>query len=316
MHIKKLRKYFTKRICGGCGCGGGGSRDETDDKRRAYEESTNTHNRARFHTNLMNKWKEFLIKNYGREHTEHGGAQTHTHAHIQPNDRPSEDAAKRQKTDDKRKERSLCFCWRELLSFSIQLIEFSSTLIINDFIKISILFILYIAGFLFLSFFHVYLLFAFVLLHWRRRESQTSKQYFFFLPAQIQTFFIFGIFKMYFSHIDFCFFSDQHIISISFLPAVSQTLTHTYTHSFHHHNICPSAASESSRSLMTEMTHETRKLKNSPAAAPSIPIEHTHKKSSPTSETFFQSDFLNLPSFSLVMPDRTFTSLGIVPINN
>lgn len=90
MHIKKLRKYFTKRICGGCGCCGGGSRDETDDKRRTYEESTNTHNRARFHTNLMNKWKEFLIKNYGREHTEHGGAQTHTltHTYNRTTDRP------------------------------------------------------------------------------------------------------------------------------------------------------------------------------------------------------------------------------------
>lgn len=224
MHIKKLRKYFTKRICGG-----GGSRDETDDKRRTYEESTNTHNRARFHTNLMNKWKEFLIKNYGREHTEHGGAQTHTHAHIQPNDRPSEDAAKRQKTDDKRKERSLCFCWRELLSFSIQLIEFSSTLIINDFIKISILFILYIAGFLFLSFFHVYLLFAFVLLHWRRRESQTSKQYSFFLPAQIQTFLFLEFSKCIFRILTSVFFRPTHNFHIISTGRFTNTDTHIHS---------------------------------------------------------------------------------------
>lgn len=253
------------------------------------------------------------------ENTQNTEEHKHTHTRTHTTERPTvrRRRKKAKKTDDKRKERSLCFCWRELLSFSIQLIEFSSTLIINDFIKISILFILYIAGFLFLSFFHVYLLFAFVLLHWRRRESQTSKQYSFFSQHKFKLFLFLEFSKCIFRILTSVFFSDQHIISISFLPAVSQTLTHTYTHSFHHHhNICPSAASESSRSLMTEMTHETRKLKNSPAAAPSIPIEHTHKKSSPTSETFFQSDFLNLPSFSLVMPDRTFTSLGIVPINN
>lgn len=230
-----------------------------------------------------------------RTHRTRRSTNTHTRTHT--TERPSEDAAKRQKTDDKRKERSLCFCWRELLSFSIQLIEFSSTLIINDFIKISILFILYIAGFLFLSFFHVYLLFAFVLLHWRRRESQTSKQYSFFSQHKFKLFYFWNFQNVFFAYW-LLFFSDQHIISISFLPAVSQTLTHTYTHSFHHHhNICPSAASESSRSLMTEMTHETRKLKNSPAAAPSIPIEHTHTKNHPRPQRLFSVRFLESTFF-------------------
>lgn len=287
MHIKKLRKYFTKRICGGCGCGGGGSRDETDDKRRTYEESTNTHNRARFHTNLMNKWKEFLIKNYGREHTEHGGAQTHTHAHIQPNDRPSEDAAKRQKTDDKRKERSLCFCWRELLSFSIQLIEFSSTLIINDFIKISILFILYIAGFLFLSFFHVYLLFAFVLLHWRRRESQTSKQYSFFSQHKFKLFYFWNFQNVFFAYW-LVFFRPTHNFHIISTGRFTNTDTHI-------HSLISSSSQYLSvgRERVLSFSNDwndtrDQKIKKLACCCSIHPNRtHTHKKSSPTSETFF-----------------------------